>query len=978
MHCLTSILPITSGFHLIFNRHHTRYALPLPVVKEVICLPELVSIEHMPDHVVGVFNYHGQLVPVMNLDSPLGHVSFRYKISDNVVLFKWNGFVSGLIVDETRDLLDLQAEENELASASEIESEHQNPFIAHMVPHEDGVIHVLHSLPLPQDRNAIQSFIHNISEPDHANGHLNDSPNLIRGMTLLEQTLLRERTTSLMESDQEDLSAYTQFVVIRLDQEYFGIDLGLVQECAEFLQVTPIPGCPEFVVGMINVRGDVLPIVDMRATLNVPMAQSENFHKAIVVQFENIFVGIVVEEIIESVFLQARDMVSGSLTGSLKEEGYIRGIAQFRDQKFLKVLDLQKLLMNGELTVDQTFSQSVFEPQQATLEGRAETVGSEGNELQAIFIRESKESFRDLREAIAPLRDSSSATGDNTESFGQAALQKAFNQSHFLMSVARMLGARKMEIVARRVEDLLRLARQEQNVLTRGFVKSLDHGINGIQALFDEWTTGGTTDIDPLEFLDERVFTKAEMPHKPTPGRPDEVVTQREHNGALFVESARLDALLELINDLKAIVSGRQGCLVDTTHLVEFSDSWSHAVFEQRAIGVRGKHSQQLMTRDDMAKFYQQESQQLSVLTTVVGRVARTVNDEQQRLSSISEAVEEHVRSMRLLTFSSFFQHLPTMASDIGRELHKDVEFNMEGGEMTVDKQVLQELREPLHHLIRNAIHHGIESPNERIQAGKPRQGSLRLYVFQMGTYLLLELWDDGRGLDIESIKQTAVRTHLFTCEEVEAMPLSQIESLVFNPGFSTEPSLRSGVQQGIGLDVVQSAVKRLKGAVYVGSTSGSGCMIQIQLPGPVPPVHVLIVSVAGQKYGISIDQVQTTTHVHWKGSRASEKQEFVSEDGQIIPLVSLADLLEVEGQSRQDELCLCVVVVIDGKPLGCLVDTILCEQEVKPQPQGLILKKVRNVSGSTILNTGEVCLILNPDDLIRTAEKHLMVSCSA
>ncbi len=142
-----------------------------------------------------------------------------------------------------------------------------------------------------------------------------------------------------------------------------------------------------------------------------------------------------------------------------------------------------------------------------------------------------------------------------------------------------------------------------------------------------------------------------------------------------------------------------------------------------------------------------------------------------------------------------------------------------------------------------------------------------------------------------------------------------------------------------------------------------------------MPPVHLLIVSMAGQKYGISIDQVQTTTHWNAKGSQAFKNQEFVSEDGQVVPLASLAELLEVEVQPRQDEFCPCVVMVVNGKLLGCLVDEILSEQEVTPQPQGLILKRVRNVSGSTILNTGEVCIILNPDDLIRTAEKHLTVS---
>ena len=223
---------------------------------------------------------------------------------------------------------------------------------------------------------------------------------------------------------------------------------------------------------------------------------------------------------------------------------------------------------------------------------------------------------------------------------------------------------------------------------------------------------------------------------------------------------------------------------------------------------------------------------------------------------------------------------------------------------MTVDMQVLQDLKEPLRHLIRNAIHHGIESPNERAMTNKPQKGALRLYVFQMGTYLLLELWDDGRGLDIEAIKQTAAQNQLFSREELETMPVPQVESLVFRSRlFHCEPSLGSMSEKGMGLDVVQSVVKRLKGAVYVGSTPGSGCMIQIQLPGPMPPVHLLIISVGGQKYGIPIDQVQTTTHVQSKGLQASTNQEFVTENGQVVPLVSLAELLEVEEQSRPQQL---------------------------------------------------------------------------
>ncbi len=512
-------------------------------------------------------------------------------------------------------------------------------------------------------------------------------------------------------------------------------------------------------------------------------------------------------------------------------------------------------------------------------------------------------------------------------------------------------------------------AKRGQSVLTLDFVDDLDHGVNGVQALMDEHTTGATTDLNPLDFIDERVLTEGETKQEYTSGQ----VERRNYGKSLLVESDRLDNLMEMVIDLKAVISGRQECLFDTAHLVEFSDSWSHAVFEHHAIGVRGNRSKQLMSKSDMVNFYNQESRQLTMLTSFVGRIARTVSDEHQRLSAISETLEENIRSMRLLPFSSFFQHLPKMASDIGRELRKEVELSVEGGHMTVDKQVLEELKEPLQHLIRNAIQHGIESPSERIQAGKLQKGSLRLYVFQMGTHLVLELWDDGRGLDLDAIKQTAVHNKLFTREELEAMPLPEIESLVFNPGFSTESSVPDISTKGMGLDVVQSAVKRLKGAVYVGSTSGSGCMVQIQLPGPTPAVHLMIVSMGGQKYGIPIEQVQSLNNLLSGGPQALKNKEFVNEEGQVVPLVALADVLEVGETSVENELSPCVVIMVEGKPLGCLVDDILYEQEVKPQPQGIVLKKVRNVSGSTILNTGEVCIILNPDDLVRSAQKQLM-----
>ena len=250
-----------------------------------------------------------------------------------------------------------------------------------------------------------------------------------------------------------------------------------------------------------------------------------------------------------------------------------------------------------------------------------------------------------------------------------------------------------------------------------------------------------------------------------------------------------------------------------------------------------------------------------------------------------------------------------------------------------------------------------------------------------MADMIIIEVGDDGRGLDLEAIKQTALQQNLYTKEELGRMSTQQIESLIFAPGFSTRSSVSNTSGRGIGLDVVRAKVESLNGIIHLRSTPGDGCTIQIHLPVTLATARILIVSVNKHRYGIPIGYVSTIHLVTVDEIHSVEGRETITIDGKPVFLTRLSDLIDVHGSSQpvyqkssemaitEQEPVPCVVLTIGDEKLACLVDKILDEQEVVLKPHSTILKRVRNVSGSAILGTGEVCIILNPNDLIESIQ---------
>ncbi|HEY9888203.1 MAG TPA: response regulator, partial [Candidatus Obscuribacterales bacterium] len=313
---------------------------------------------------------------------------------------------------------------------------------------------------------------------------------------------------------------------------------------------------------------------------------------------------------------------------------------------------------------------------------------------------------------------------------------------------------------------------------------------------------------------------------------------------------------------------------------------------------------------------------------------------------------------------------------DLARQEGKAVQLVIQGAETRADKRILEEMKDPLLHMIRNAIDHGIESPEERVRQGKPETATITLRGYQTPTSIVLEVSDDGRGLNVEAIQQTAIKRNLCRPEDLATMTPEHIQNLILSPGFSTRTLVTEISGRGVGLDVLRTNVERLNGSIEVRSTPGQGCTLRVQLGTTLATAHVLIVAVGDNTYAIPVEFVQTAYLVHPDGIFTVEGRSAVVHDGQPISVARLGDLLELPPAApatkpgNQSQQLSCIVLQSGGDRLGIFVDALLDEQDVVLKPQSQLLKRVRNISGATILGTGEVCMVLNPHDLMQSVRR--------
>ncbi|MCC5651131.1 response regulator [Nostoc sp. XA013] len=456
--------------------------------------------------------------------------------------------------------------------------------------------------------------------------------------------------------------------------------------------------------------------------------------------------------------------------------------------------------------------------------------------------------------------------------------------------------------------------------------------------------------------------------------REAEVQNPKSPTNSYRIETIRvgtrhLDTLMTQAGELtvtKIRIAHRLGEIEAIANLWE---EWNRDLFTNRFAFSREQQGDVALQR--LETFHHHSEERLEQLGHLVNTLRSSLSEDTTRLEQLSGDLEQGIRTLRLLPFATIFNLFPRMVRDLAQQQGKLVELILEGKDTLADKRLLEEMKDPLIHILRNAIDHGIEPPQERERLGKPTTATIRLKAYQTPTNIVLEISDDGRGLDLDKIKQIAVKRGICGEEESAAMTPSQIQALIFAPGFSTAPLVTEVSGRGVGLDVVQTNVEKLKGTIEVESFPGLGCTLRVNLGITLATAHVLIVQVNEMPYAIPVEFVRTACLIKSEEIFPLEGRDTIIRDSQPISIVQLADLLELppmpSGLTQETALS-CIILQVGQAQLGVVVDALVDEQDVVIKSQSQLLKRVRNVSGATILGTGDVCMVLNPQDLVKSA----------
>lgn len=333
---------------LVFSLQSSLYAVEAHVVREILWLPELTPIEEAPAYIVGVFNFRGKIVPVMDLHIRFGHASQRYRLTDRVIVLEHAGLLMGIIVNDVHDVRSISTEEIEAVTTYGQEGETRSRFIASVAKVEEDLIMLLHL----ENLMRLPEGIEEMSEEGKIPPPLEER-SFCPEAASEEKAIFRERARNMMRPiENQDLTGGTPLAVIGLSGECFGIALDIVREFVDIPHVTPVPCCPEHIVGVTNLRGDLLTLVDIRRALKMPFGGKRAPGKGVVVQIDDLCAGVMADEVLEVIYLQPTNIIPvPEAVQSLNEE-FLKGTAPYGG-KMLSILDLPKILTQGDLVVNE-------------------------------------------------------------------------------------------------------------------------------------------------------------------------------------------------------------------------------------------------------------------------------------------------------------------------------------------------------------------------------------------------------------------------------------------------------------------------------------------------------------------------------------------------------------------------------------------------------------------------------------------------
>ena len=336
-----------------------------------------------------------------------------------------------------------------------------------------------------------------------------------------------------------------------------------------------------------------------------------------------------------------------------------------------------------------------------------------------------------------------------------------------------------------------------------------------------------------------------------------------------------------------------------------------------------------------------------------------------ERMSRITGDLQNIILNMRMVPVETVFNRFPRMVRQLARDLNKKINLEVIGAETELDRTVIDEIGDPLVHLIRNSLDHGIESPEVRKSKGKPEEGTVVLRAYHSGNHVFIEIEDDGAGINREKVLKKAISRGIVSEELALTLTDKQVAELILSSGFSTADVISDVSGRGVGLDVVKTTIESLGGTMDISSTEGKGSLFSIQLPLTLSIISVMLVELGEEIYAIPLSSIIETAIIRSSDILNAHNQKVIDFRGKVVPLVFLEDVFEVPRESTKDEFHSVVLVRKGDKLAGLVVDSFIGQQEVVLKSLGAYLTSVFAISGATILGNGKVALIVDCNALI-------------
>jgi two-component system chemotaxis sensor kinase CheA len=592
-------------------------------------------------------------------------------------------------------------------------------------------------------------------------------------------------------------------------------------------------------------------------------------------------------------------------------------------------------------------------------------------------------------------------------------VEKVFREAHSLKGAARAVNLAKVESVCQSLESLFSRLKTREVSLSPELFDQLHRTVDTLGVLLSDESTETATVNEPrppqmqgtlnpstktVPRVEPPVLHSVEVAGAPPtisqlentePGRLGD--TKQGLSETLRVSASKLDALLRQTEELipaKATVGQRVVELREISQvLITWETEWhkirplAHTLpllanVESRSNGrshsSNGHASARLHVMKLAAFLDRNEDMLNSVRQKLVALGKRLEYDHSAFERRVDDLVED-MKRVSMLPFSTLLESFPKLVRDLNRDCGKDADLAIVGGEIETDRRILEEMKDPLIHLIRNCIDHGIETPKQREERGKPPRATIRIAIFpKSDDKVEIVVSDDGSGIDARKVRAAAVKLGLVSEEDARKMDEQQAAGLIFRSGVSTSPMITEISGRGLGLAIVREKAEKVGGTVSVETRPGAGTTFRLILPLTLARFRGILVRAGGSLFVVPTRHVQRVLRVSREEIKSAENRETIQIDGRAVAAVRLSDVLEIAQRNASDPKNKVPVLVLAwaGEQIGFLVDEILDEQEVLVKSLGKQLPHVRNIAGATVLGTGKVSPVLNVADLMQSAVK--------